>query len=188
MTKTLPDVPKWANRAAHATVLVVLPSGLWRIAMGLQIPVGFTEKGLREEFAIPGWGVPYVFGLSLVAEALAFLTLGLVRPWGESWPRWIPVLGGRPIPPLAAIVPAAAGSVALMLFTVTGAFGWSEAGATMAPGSWESSLFHEVLMLVCYAPLLLWGPLLAAVTVHYARRRLSGKRPKHSLEPLGSGA
>jgi hypothetical protein len=36
-------------------------------------------------------------------------------------------------------------------------------------GSWEG-----VLGVVAYAPLVAWGPLLAAVTVAYYRRRRSG--------------
>ncbi len=187
MTKTVPDVPRWANLAAHATLLVTLPSGLWRIAMGLGVPVGFTAQGLTE-FGIPGWGTAYVFGLSLLAEALAFLTLGLVRPWGEVWPRWIPGLRGRRIPPLAAIVPAAAGAIALTALSFQALSGWNESGPSIAQGSWEDSPVYGIVMAACYAPLLLWGPLLAAVTVHYARRRLSGERPQHTLEPLGSRA
>ncbi|OXM43565.1 hypothetical protein CFP71_41490 [Amycolatopsis thailandensis] len=187
MTETVPGVPKWANLAAHLTLLTTLPSGLWRIAMGLGVPVGFTEQGLSE-FGIPGWGTAYVFGLSLLAEALAFLTLGLVRPWGEVWPRWIPGLRGRRIPPLAAIVPAAAGAIALTVLGVQALLRRASAGASMPPGTWEDSPVYGVVMAVCYAPLLLWGPLLAAVTVHYARRRLSGERPQHTLQPLGGRA
>ncbi len=187
MTKTLPNVPKWAIIAAYATVLTTGPSGLWRIAMGLGLPVGFTEQGLAE-FGIPGWGTAYVFGLSVLAEALAFLTLGLIRPWGEVWPRWIPGLRGRAIPPLAAILPAAAGAIALMWIGFTGLFNWAEAGSSMSPGSWEESPVYDVVMAACYAPLLLWGPLLAAVTVHYAWRRFSGQRSQHALEPFGSRA
>ncbi|MGW2741126.1 hypothetical protein [Streptomyces sp. NPDC001450] len=33
-------------------------------------------------------------------------------------------------------------------------------------GGWEAVCFH-----VCCAPLILWGPLLAVLTVAYARRR-----------------
>ncbi|MEV7553496.1 hypothetical protein AB0N89_28115 [Amycolatopsis sp. NPDC089917] len=187
MTKTVPDVPRWANLAAHAALLTTLPSGLWRIAMGLGIPVGFTAQGLTE-FGIPGWGTAYVFGLSLLAETLAFLTLGLVRPWGEVWPSWIPVLRGRRVPPLVAIALAAAGAIALTVLSVQALFGWNEAGSSMSPGSWEDSPVYGVVMAACYAPLLLWGPLLAAVTVHYARRRLSGERPQHTLQPLGGRA
>ncbi|MFK0245057.1 hypothetical protein ACIQUM_10185 [Amycolatopsis azurea] len=58
----------------------------------------------------------------------------------------------------------------------------------MSPGSWEPSPVYGVVMAACYAPLVLWGPLLAAVTVHYARRRLSGERAQHPLQPLGGRA
>jgi hypothetical protein len=39
------------------------------------------------------------------------------------------------------------------------------------PGITFSSTGWEVLFYACYTPLLLWGPLLAAVTVAYYRRR-----------------
>jgi hypothetical protein len=44
----------------------------------------------------------------------AGLTLGLTRPWGEVFPRWIPSVGGRRVPPALAIVPAAIVSVIVM--------------------------------------------------------------------------
>ena len=28
-----------------------------------------------------------------------------MRPWGETFPRWFPVLAGRPVPVAAAVVP-----------------------------------------------------------------------------------
>jgi hypothetical protein len=172
---TARPVPRWAIWAAHAAVLTTVPSGLWRIAMGLRIPVGFSETGLRE-FDIPGWGVPYVFGLSLLAEGLAFLTLGLVRSWGEIAPRWLPLIGGRRIPPMAAVIPAAAGAVAVTAITITATLGWAHAGDTMPPGSMAPDPYHiyAIVMTLCYAPLLAWGPLLAAVTVQYYVRCRKG--------------
>lgn len=172
---TANPVPRWTNWAAHAAVLSVLPSGLWRIAMGLGIPVGFTEIGLRE-FDIPGWGVPYVIGLSLLSEGLALLTLGLVRGWGEIAPRWLPLIGGRRIPPLAAVIPAALGALAVTTITITATLGWAHAGDTMSAGSMAPDPYHiyAIVMTLCYVPLLAWGPLLAAVTVQYAMRRRRG--------------
>jgi hypothetical protein len=168
-------VPRWAIWAAHAAVLCTVPSGLWRIAMGLRIPVGFTEAGLRE-FDIPGWGVPYVFGLSLLSEGLALLTLGLVRDWGEVAPRWLPLIGGRRIPTPAAVIPAATGAIALIAISITAALGWAHAGDTMGPGSMapDPHHFYQMVVTLCYAPLLAWGPLLAAVTVQYYQRRRRG--------------
>lgn len=180
------QVPRWATWCAHAALLTTLPSGLWRIAIGLQIPVGFTEKGLTE-FGIPGWVTAYVFGLSVFAEALAFLTFGLVRLWGEVWPRWIPFLGGKGIHPVTAIVPAASGAIAVTGLTIWGALNWENSGSTMAPDTFEPDGVYAEVMAWCYAPLLLWGPLLALVTAQYAWRRL-GQRPQDTLQPLGSGA
>ena len=39
---------------------------------------------------VTGWESVYVLSLSLITEAVALLTLGLVRPWGERAPAWIP--------------------------------------------------------------------------------------------------
>ncbi|MEU6233234.1 hypothetical protein [Kitasatospora sp. NPDC047058] len=170
---TAAPAPRWAELAARATVWTTVPSGLWRIAFGLGIPVGFSgefaEAAARHN---PGWGTAYVVVLSALAETLAFLTVGLVRPWGEVVPRWIPLIGGRTVRPLAAVVPAAAGSAVLTWLGMTALF-----------GGWQSNMSdpdapHGVaglVMTLCYLPLVAWGPLLALVTFAYARRTL-GRR------------
>ncbi|MFD3873081.1 hypothetical protein [Streptomyces sp. NPDC058623] len=60
----------------------------------------------------------YVLTLTAVIEALALLTLGPVQPWGEVVPRWIPLIGGRPVRPLAAVIPALLGAAALFLLSI----------------------------------------------------------------------
>ena len=110
---TAAPVPRWVNRIAHLVPLVIVPSGLWRLALGFGVPVGFTGP-MADRYGAPGWITPYVIALSLLSEGLALLTLGLVQPWGEVVPRWIPFLGGRRIPTMAAVVPAALGATALM--------------------------------------------------------------------------
>lgn len=84
---TAAPVPGWVDRAAHVVPWTTVPSGLWRIALGFGVPVGFTGE-LAELYRAPGWITPYVIVLTLVIEALALLTLGLVKPWGEVLPRW----------------------------------------------------------------------------------------------------
>jgi hypothetical protein len=160
--------PRWAVWAAHLVPLALVPSALWRIAQGLGVPVGFSGQ-LAEDFAAPGWITPYVIVLSLVAEGIALLTLGLVRPWGERFPGWLPVVGGRTVPVLAAVVPAALGAAAVTAATVTGAVLWNGPENNGNPDAPQG--FAGLVMTVCYAPMLLWGPLLAAVTVAYYRRR-----------------
>jgi hypothetical protein len=105
--------------------------------------------------------------LSVVSECLALLTLGLVRPWGEVVPRWIPLLGGRRVRPAAAVVPALLGAAGLL-----GLCAWSLYAQYAGLGEGlDGSPFQDVLLVVCYAPLLAWPPLLAAVTIAYHRRR-----------------
>ncbi len=162
-----PSVPRWVNRAAHAVPLAVLPSGLWRMAMAVGIPVGFSGQ-LAQDWR-PGLETSsYITLLTLITEALAFLTIGLVRPWGERTPRWIPGLGDRRIPVWAAAGPAALGALAVtavMLLMFWDALPASGGGSEAPQGA------AAWIMNACYLPLLLWGPLLTVVTVAYVRRR-----------------
>src|SRR5690349_8118710 len=88
MTSTEQPVPRWADRAAHLTALTTLPSGLWRIPLALGFSMGMTEE--HAAVYVGGWESVYVLSLSVVAESAALLTLGLVRPWGERVPSWLP--------------------------------------------------------------------------------------------------
>ncbi|MFG2546325.1 hypothetical protein ACGFOM_28200 [Streptomyces sp. NPDC048594] len=140
-----------------------MPSALWRLAVMLGVPLGLAESEY-DAMLVPGWGYLVVPMLSVFQESLAFLTLGLVRPWGEVWPRWIPYLRARRIPVLAAAVPAALGALACTVYGVL--FVWTTLHTDMAITPWG-----ERVMTACYVPILAWGPLLAIVTTHYYRRR-----------------
>ena len=167
--------PRWARRCAWLAVLTTVPSGLWRMAMAVGIPVGASDEIRREHYGFPGWGTVYVFGLTFMLVGLALLTLGLVQRWGEVVPRWIPFVGGRRVPPLAAVVPAGGGVAALTLLWVST---MSNVETIWVRYGLEGG--ERVLMMACYAPLLLWGPLQAAVTVSYHRRHRAGGRRVHS--------
>jgi hypothetical protein len=151
--------PRWAERAAHLVPLCVLPSGLWRIALVAGL------AGYRGHLRT--WEGPYILSLTLVSEALALLTFGLVRPWGEVVPGWIPFLGGRRVPTMVAVITASLGAFAVTVV-------WTFAAVNSPnPASGPVGLSGVSLwaVYVCYAPLLAWGPLLAVVTVAYHRRR-----------------
>lgn len=170
----VPPTPRWAKLAAKAAALSTVPSGVWRIAFGFGVPVGFTgATAAAYNEHQPGWGTVYCVVLSALTEALAFLTLGLVRPWGRVIPRWIPLIGGRRVRPLAAIVPALLGSVILTVLGMEGLFGrWA---ANLAEPDSPRGL-AALVMTAAYAPLVFWGPLLGVVTVDYARRTLWRRR------------
>ncbi|MFG3494292.1 hypothetical protein [Streptomyces sp. NPDC047928] len=161
-TTALPNVPRWAVLAAHTVPLAALPSGLWRIALAFGAPVGGEPVDAG-----------YAVALSVIAECLALLTLGLVRDWGQVVPRWVPLLGGRPVRPLAAVVPALLGAVGL-----TALCGWSFLAVYAGLGDLSvGTPLQDLLFHVCYAPLLAWPPLLAAVTLAYWRRRRPALAP-----------
>ena len=121
----------------------------------------------------------YVIVLSVVSELLALATVGLVSAWGEVFPRWIPVMRGRRVPALFAAVPAALGAAALTLLWTWMAVSMSlglridgrpqAATAPVSFGDWKG-----LVAVAAYAPLLVWGPLLGAVTISYWRRRRHG--------------
>ncbi|WP_235030978.1 hypothetical protein [Nonomuraea solani] len=156
-------VPRWARIAAYTVPFTVLPSSLWRLpaAFGDGLPLG--ERA-------------YIVLLSILSELVAFTAVGLVATWGERFPRWIPGMGGRRVPTPVAVIPAGLGAVASTILW-TACFITQLAGVTLRgeptpanfptqAGDWEAALFY-----LCYLPLLLWGPLLAAVTYACYRRR-----------------
>ncbi|MFE7549576.1 hypothetical protein [Streptomyces gardneri] len=175
--KALPDVPRWAALAAHAVPLVTLPSGLWRLALVAGLPV--TQDA--ELGAMGFWVSAYVVSLSVVSELLAFLTLGLVRSWGEVFPRWMPFLGGRRVNPAAATAAAFAGVAGLCAIAGWGVYA---SYADLGPGI-PASPAQEALLIACYAPLLAWPVLVAAVAASYYRRRT---RAAGSRSRSGSGS
>ncbi len=160
--------PRWAVRAAHAVPLLVLPSGLWRVALVAGVPIGYAAHVPPGGVQLPPWEPFYILGLSVVSELAALLTLGLVRPWGEVVPRWIPFLGGRRVRPPAAVVPAYTAATFITLI-----WAWSIPRAVLGIGSGLGEIFSPIghaVLAVCYLPLLAWRPLLFAVAFSYHRR------------------
>lgn len=172
-------VPRWARIAAYTVPLVVAPSSMWRIAAcTFHAPI---VRGAVDPATAPS-GVPglpievYVIVLSIASELLAFTAIGLVATWGEVFPRWLPMLRGRRVPTVFAVIPAGLGSIVLTLL-------WSWMAISMllglridgsqATGDVPVSLddWRGVLAFAAYAPLLAWGPLLGALTISYWKRR-----------------
>ncbi|ROQ35669.1 hypothetical protein EDD98_4738 [Streptomyces sp. PanSC19] len=169
--KALPDVPRWAAVAAHAVPLLVLPSGLWRVALTFGAPVARVDD--------PSLGLAvYQLGLTVLAELLAFLTLGLVREWGEVFPRRLPFLGGRPVGARGATFAALAGACGLAALTCWFVYVAYAGIGPASPDNLTLSPFQQTLLHACYLPLVAWAPLLAAVAIAYhRRRRLTPTRP-----------
>ena len=100
-----------------------------------------------------------IWGLTLSSGAWlgAVLTLGLIRPWGETFPRWVPRWGGRPVPVYAAVVPGGLVAAVLTFSAVPVAVGMGEQGA----------LWLSLVVFPCWY----WGPALALAVWGYAAHR-----------------
>jgi hypothetical protein len=153
--------------AAHLIPLVLLPSGIWRIVLGCGVSMGFSQAALESQ-GFPGRGTVMVVFLTVLTEALALLTFGLVRPWGEIVPDWVPGLRGRRVPAAPVVLTAATGGVLLTAI-------WAFALRNVFAGGLDeiSGRGWHTLAVACYLPAILWGPLLLWVTYQYHRRRRS---------------
>lgn len=74
-------VPRWAERLAHAIPLLVLPSGLWRLAIAFGFSMGMLNDA-GQVAVVRGWPATYIAVISLLSEAIGLTAFGLVRPWG----------------------------------------------------------------------------------------------------------
>ncbi|MFD8983077.1 hypothetical protein [Streptomyces sp. NPDC059564] len=160
------SVPRWAVITARAIPWVLLPQCLWRLPFAFDFDMGLIDPNAP---AWVWWAVPYVFGLSVLSEALALLGLGLVRGWGEVAPVWLPVIGGKRVPPFVAIVPATLGGLVLTALWGSVLLSWLHVPGFHGLG--YSSGWWEALAMVCVAPGMLWGPMLLALTHGYYVRR-----------------
>ncbi|WP_214326589.1 hypothetical protein [Nonomuraea sediminis] len=149
---------RWAVTVAVATPLLYCATR-WSWALG--IPLGITRDFLEQSAKeAPGIWMAGAY-LATFGALGGLLTLGLTQRWGEIFPRWIPGLRGKRVPPLLAIVPATFVSI---IITVAGLTYLRRALSGM--WSWDSwgAWFPE-----CFWPV--WGTALAAATLAYHLRR-----------------
>ncbi|MFG1816016.1 hypothetical protein ACGFIF_19795 [Kribbella sp. NPDC049174] len=148
---------RWGLWATIVAVLCPMPYALLRMTWLLPNPIGFDAAELNAEPGIKLFGL----GLGVIALTAGIVTLGLIRPWGEVWPRWIPFVAGRPVPIKAAVIPGAVAAT-LLLVSSTSLIGllWSSDAPTA-----ENVLFLLIL------PFPLWGAAVGLATAAYYYRR-----------------
>ena len=153
----------WGRWATAVAVGIPLVYAATRYAWLLGIPLGISEELLRSGQQEGMWAAGA--GLATVATGGAILTTGLVGRWGEAIPGWVPLLGGRAIPPMLATLPAlvvavlvtSAGLMFVRMVIVGGleSFGGADALGAIGP---------ELLWPI-------WGVALGASAVAYHLRR-----------------
>jgi hypothetical protein len=172
----------WLRRIGPAatTVAVGVPLvyAATRYAWAAGVPVGLSPDLYRRGQEIGLWAVGA--GLATVAVIGALLTLGLVQDWGVRFPRWLPLVGGHPVPTNLAVIPALAAA-----FVITSAgtmFVRLVATGRLA----EAFVFADDVGVAALAPELLWplwGVALALAAVSYRERRLSPPDPASAARP-----
>lgn len=141
---------RWGRWVTIVAALCPMPYAVLRFSWLLPNPIGFSAQELDAEPGIKMFGL----GLGTIAFCAGLVTLGLIRPWGEVWPRWVPVLAGRPVPLNAAVIP---GTTAALLLIVG-----SPSLIGMSADDW---------WLMLLLPFPLWGATVGLATAAYYYRR-----------------
>ncbi|MFG2058662.1 hypothetical protein ACGFI9_32015 [Micromonospora sp. NPDC048930] len=150
---------RWGRWAAGTAAAIPLVYAATRFAWVLDIPLGIPREFLAE---LHETGAVWAgAGLGAFATVGAVLTLGLVQRWGEVFPRWLPGLAGRRVPPLLAVVPGTLVAIAVTAGTL---------GELANPDFWHpDGGFSSATTPMLLWPL--WGPALGAATLAYHLRR-----------------
>lgn len=178
-TTARPDVPIGIRICAYAVPACILPSAVWRL-VGAARTLATGENPCASQGLVEAVYVP---SLSFISMGLGLLTIGLVRPWGEVFPRWLPFVGGRPVNARVATGVAYTGAALIAAIVVV----WLLRGGhgqtplrPLPPGCHQPG--WDILR--WYVPLLLWPPLLAVVTRDYQRRHAGARAQSKGTNPL----
>jgi hypothetical protein len=153
---------RWGKWAVVVACLAPLPYEATRIAWYVGYPLGITHDFLRMMQDTPGM-LEVGLGAAVASMLGGVLTHGLVRGWGEIYPRWIWFKAGQPVPPALAVVPASVASIVLI------PAGLMNFRIDITRESWAVNA-PSILWLV-------WGVALGAATIaYYLRRRGTCRR------------
>lgn len=151
--------------AVAVAVAVPVVYAVTRFGWLLGVPVGISDEFLAAVSPI----APIGAGLAALGLLGALLTVGLVRPWGEIWPRWVPFLRGRPIPErfpaytaLAVSLPITSAGLMYVRKKLAGER-LGPPGADHELGAWLPEMLWP-----------LWGAALAVAALAYLARRRAG--------------
>jgi hypothetical protein len=154
---------RWGRWAVAVAVAVPVGYALTRWAWALGSPLGMSRAGLHQE-AVESPGI-WLAGalLATMGAGGAVLTIGLVRPWGEVYPRWIPYLRGKRVQPRTAIIPATAVALLVTSAGLMALRWWVTGRIDLTADNW-GAFVPEFLWPV-------WGVALGVATLAYHLRR-----------------
>lgn len=131
---------------------------IWALGWGVGLDPEFYRQGKEIGLWIAG------ASLASLGAGGAILTLGLIRPWGERFPRWMPGLAGKRVPINLAYVPA---NIVAVLVTSAGSTYIRIAFLQGTDGKWVTNMPETLWPL--------WGLGLFVAATAYRRRRLAAE-------------
>lgn len=159
-TRGLARATAWVVRHRKAITIVAATGPLPYALVRLTWLTPWPQLGFDLDLATRIWGLT----LSSGAWLGVFLTLGLIRPWGEVFPRWMPGLAGRRVPIAAAAVPGGLIAVTLIFSAVPMLVLFSSQGLVLG--------IVGALTFPCWY----WGPALALAVWGYVAHRTESER------------
>lgn len=159
-----PHLSRTLSWSVAVAVICPLFYAVTRIAWALGIPLGLDADFLDRIQPIVNNGLV----LGVLAIGGAVLTVGLLRPWGEQFPRWLPFMGGKPVPVrfatrfafAVAFLVAAAGAYFVRIMATGAEISMAPEGAETEWGAWLPEMLWP-----------LWALALAVAAAAYAERR-----------------
>lgn len=162
---TAASARRWGKGVTIAAAMCPVPYGFARLTWLTPWPLG--GPGVDELVISRSLDAATRLQGSLFAGASAvgvILTLGLISGWGEVFPRWFPLVGGRAVPVMQAVVPATLVAVAITM---------AAPGILLGPIATGDP--REIAYSLIAFPFPVWGPLLGAATFAYWLRRTESR-------------
>jgi hypothetical protein len=114
----LADVPPPSRNTRTAAYASAFSAVVGFVPLHLVWAVGIPLFADDERFDrwYDGGAAVYLYTLCVMAVLPAVLAVAMVRPWGLTFPRWVPFLAGQRVPRLLPIIPGYAVCAFLTLY------------------------------------------------------------------------
>ncbi len=169
-TSAMDRATAWVVRHRRAITIVAATGPLPYALIRLTWLTPWPQLGFELDLSTRIWGLT----LSSGAWLGVFLTIGLIRPWGEVFPRWMPGLAGRRVPIAAAAVPGGLIAATVTFAAVPMLIMFGEQG-------WANGLMGAIAFPCWY-----WGPALALAVWGYVAHRTQTDRLAEGVPASGS--
>jgi hypothetical protein len=161
-TRVMPS--RWMRRITWVAIVAPLPYSVSRVLWAMGIPLGIDADVLHDELHAPGLGSVFILLLGVAAELTAWWTRAFLLERPEAYPRWLPMLRGRPVRPVVAAAPLAL-PIAILATVDAMSAPWIVNGFERDADS--SSNVADWAVSVAAVEFWIWGVSLAVATAAY---------------------